>query len=238
MMCQTRGIIQFRHVSLRVLVITLMFIMVSLSGCVELSGSTKKDKSSPDAFSEKKDKSSADAFAEYKENRPEPGFEPTGVADVDVFGLSVSTLYEASIEELDNYLLECENHKTYQAYFNDITLCQGKAESDDDKERCAVEIYSNATPEQQAEIDAFREANEGKVANNLEQMAGVAGMATSVYSIVSRGSSVFYELGFNIFSAIKTAQNMKKQTDYLVKTKAFFHQQKSVMNQLETYKGR
>ena len=236
-MCQARGTMQFRHVSLRVLVITLI-IMVSLSGCVEISGSAKKDTSTADTLPEKKETSSADAFAEYKENRPAPGFEPTGVSDIDTFGLSVSTLYEASVEELDNYLQECENHKTYQAYFNDINLCQEKAKSDDDKERCAIETYSNATPEQQTEIDAFREANEGKVANNLEQMAGVAGMATSVYSIVSRGSSVFYELGFNIFSAIKAVQKMKKQTDYLVKTKAFFYQQKSIMNQLETYKGR
>ena len=236
-MCQARGTMQFCHVSLRVLVITLI-IMVSLSGCVEISGSAKKDTSTADALPEKKVKSSADAFAEYKENRPAPGFEATGIADVDTFGLSVSTLYEASVEELDNYLQECENHKTYQAYFNDVKLCQGKVKSDDDKERCAVETYSNATPEQQAEIDAFREANEGKVANNLEQLTGLAGMATSVYSIVSRGSSVFLELGFNMFSAIKTIQNMKKQTDYLVKTKAFFYQQKSIMNQLETYKGR
>jgi len=76
------------------------------------------------------------------------------------------------------------------------------------------------------------------VTNNLAQLAGLAGMATSVYSIVSRGSSVFLELGFNMFAAIKSVQKMKEQTDYLVKTKAFFYQQKSIMNQLETYKGR
>jgi len=125
-MCQANGIISSHHVSLRVLVIALTFIMVSASGCVELSEFTKKDTGTADALPAKKVKSSADAFAEYKENRPAPGFEATGITDVDTFGLSVSTLYEASVEELDNYLQECENHKTYQAYFNDINLCQEK----------------------------------------------------------------------------------------------------------------
>lgn len=227
------------------LVFGILALLVVTGGC----------KSSPPSY----EKSSFTAFKEYRATRPVPSacdlgeciackpadrdaHEAIVTGDVKVDGVSagVSNLYTASVHKLEDYVTKSENSREWIGFTNDVDACQESKETDEEKANCFGEVFEKLTPEDQAAVVAFMEANQGTADENLRALVGLAEISASVAALVGEYKAKDFGLkdAARAGAITRCTTSMTTQVSYMESTQRFYKQQKARMDFLKEHKGR